>query len=105
MLKPTQIRLLTSNDLPLLMRLINTSEYIYQRFTHEELPALLKHYPTMGMFSGDSMHGFLLSQTVNPPSAWIGGIGLSWTESLSYDKLLDRILEHLAKYLILREMR
>jgi len=105
MLKSAQIRLLTSNDLPLLLRLINTSEYIYQRFTHEELPALLKHYPTMGMFSGDSLHGFLLSQTVNPPSAWIGGFGVSWTESLSYVKLLDMLLEHLAKHLMTRGVR
>ena len=105
MLKSAQTRLLTSNDLPSLLRLTNTSEYIYQRYTQEELPALLKHYATMGMFSGDSLRGFLLSQTVNPPSAWIGGFGVSWTESLSYVKLLDMLLEHLAKHLITRGVR
>lgn len=105
MIKSAQIRLLTSNDLPSLLRLTNTSEYIYQRYTQEELPTLLKHYPTIGIFSGDSLRGFLLSQTVNPPSAWIGGFGVSWTESLSYVKLLDMLLEHLAKHLITRGVR
>ena len=64
MANATQVRLLTSNDLPLVERLLNTSEFIYQRFTLEELPMLLKHYPAVGMFNGDSMSGFLLSQTV-----------------------------------------
>jgi ribosomal-protein-alanine N-acetyltransferase len=105
MLNTEQVRLLTSDDLPLILRLLNTSEYIYQRFTLEELPALLKHYPTVGMFSGDSLRGFLLSQTVNAPSAWIGGFGVSWTESSSYLKLLDMLLEHLRKHLIIRGAR
>ena len=74
MLNAVQVRLLTNDDLPMVLRLLTTSEYIYQRFTLEELPMQLKHYPTVGMFSGDSMRGFLLSQTVNPPSAWIGGL-------------------------------
>ena len=69
----TQVRLLTSKDLSLVQRLLNTSEFIYQRFTPEELPMLLKHYPALGIFHADSMNAFLLSQTVNPPSAWIGG--------------------------------
>jgi ribosomal protein S18 acetylase RimI-like enzyme len=87
------------------MRLLNTSEYIYQRFTFEELPMLLKHYPSVGMFSGDSMRGFLLSQTVNPPSAWIGGFGVSWTESRLYTSILDMLLERLATHLIKRGVR
>ncbi len=99
------VRLLNSNDLPLVERLLNTSEYIYQRFTQEELPALLKHYPTVGLFSGTTQRGFLLSQTVNAPSAWIGGFGVSWTESRSYTKILDILLEHLAKHLITRRVR
>ena len=77
MLKSEQVRLLTSHDLPLVQRLLNTSEYIYQRFMLEELPPLLKHYPTVGIFNGTSLQGFLLSQTVNAPCAWIGGFGVS----------------------------
>src|SRR6266704_4597974 len=99
------IRLLSNYDLSLVLRLLNTSEYIYQRFTLEELPMLLKHYPTAGMFNGDSMRGFLLSQTVNPPSAWIGGFGVSWTESRLYTSILDTLLEQLTKTLIKRGVR
>ena len=102
---PDQVRLLTSDDLPFITRLLNTSEYIYQRFTLEELPSLLKHYPTVGLINGTSLRGFLLSQTVNAPSAWLGGFGVSWTESRSYIELLDTLLEHLARQLITRGVR
>ena len=100
-----QVRLLTSNDLPLVERLLNTSEFIYQRFTLEELPMILKHYPAVGMFNGDSMSGFLLSQTVNPPSAWIGGFGVSWTASSEYISILETLLEQLTRHLIKRGVR
>src|SRR6516162_1573470 len=97
-----QIRLLSGDDLSPVLRLLNTSEYIYQRFAFEELPMLLKHYPAVGMFSGDSMRGFLLSQTVNPPSAWIGGFGVSWTASREYISILEALLEQLTKHFIKR---
>jgi [ribosomal protein S18]-alanine N-acetyltransferase len=100
-----QVRLLTSHDLPMVQRLLNTSEYIYQRFTLEDLPMLLKYYPAIGMFNGDSMSGFLLSQTVNPPSAWLGGFGVSWTASREYISILELLLEQLTKHLIKRGVR
>jgi len=100
-----QLRILSGDDLHLLERLLRTSEYIYQRFTLEELPALLKHYPTVGVFSGESLVGFLLSQTVNAPSAWIGGFGVSWTESRAYDSLLHTLLEGLVPLLVARGVR
>jgi ribosomal-protein-alanine N-acetyltransferase len=87
-----KIRLLTIEDRPLIERLLRTSEYIYQRFTPEELPLLLKHYPSAGFFHGSSLHGFLLAQSVNPPTAWIGGFGVSWTESRAYRSILARLL-------------
>jgi [ribosomal protein S18]-alanine N-acetyltransferase len=99
------VRLLTNNDLPLVRRLLYTSEYVYQRFTQEELPSLLKHYPTVGMFNGSSLKGFLLSQTVNAPSAWIGGFGVSWTESNSYLQVLNTLLDHLISQLVKRGVR
>jgi [ribosomal protein S18]-alanine N-acetyltransferase len=100
-----QIRLLTGNDLPLVRRLLYTSEYVYQRFTQEELPSLLKHYPTVGLFSGTSLKGFLLSQTVNAPSAWIGGFGVSWTESNSYLRMLNTLFDALIPHLVKRGVR
>jgi [ribosomal protein S18]-alanine N-acetyltransferase len=102
----TQItRLLTINDIAPVTRLLSTSEYIYQRFTLEELPMLLKKYPAVGMFHGNTLQSFLISQTVSAPSAWIGGFGVSWTESRSYITLLDTLLAQLTPHLIKRGAR
>ncbi len=95
-----QIRLLTPDDIRLVERLLNTSEYIYQRFTLEELPGQLKHYPAVGAFSGSSLYGFLLSQVLSLPCAWIGGFGVSWTESTKYPAILFRLLEQLSARLV-----
>lgn len=100
-----EIRQLTGDDLAQIKRLLQISEYVYQRFTPEELPTLLSHYPALGAFHGSSLHGFILSQTVNAPSAWIGGFCVSWTESKSYLKILDTLLEHLTPLLIKRSVR
>ena len=51
------------------------------------------------------MSGFLLSQTVNPPAAWIGGFGVSWTASREYISLLETLLEQLQKYILKRGVR
>ena len=51
------------------------------------------------------MRGFLLSQMVNPPSAWIGGFGVSWTESRSYISILETLVEQLTKHLMNRGVR
>ena len=61
------IRLLTIDDIALVTRLLSTSEYIYQRFTLEELPMLLKKYPAVGLFHGNTLQSFLISQTVSAP--------------------------------------
>src|SRR5258707_4361663 len=100
MLKSEQVRLLTSHDLPLVQRLLNTSEYIYQRFMLEELPLLLKHYPTVGIFNGTSLQGFLLSQTVNAPCAWIGGFCGKLKDGRSFTQPLDSLLVVLAESFI-----
>lgn len=95
-----QIRLLTTTDIPAVEHLLRTSEYIYQRFTVNELPLLLKHYPAVGMFNGATMHSFLLAQSVNAPTAWIGGFGVSWTESKYYLDILFRLLDALSAHLV-----
>lgn len=91
-----QVRLLSPADLAPITRLLSTSEYIYQRFTLEELKHILRTYPAVGLFQGTSLRSFLLSQTLNPPSAWIGGFGVSWTESRAHLRFLDIQLEKLA---------
>src|SRR5438128_142692 len=97
--RPEQVRLLTIDDIPSIERLLRTSEYVYQRFTQEELPLLLKRYPAVGVFNDTSLHGFLLSQSINPPSAWIGGFGVSWTESRGYPRIFSALLDSLSPHL------
>ena len=98
----SQVRLLTGQDIALVERLLNASEYIYQRFTVAELPSLLRHYPAVGLFRGSTLHAFLLSQTVNAPSAWIGGFGISWSESRVYKEVLYRLLDSSVPSLLAR---
>ena len=98
-------RLLTIDDIAPVTRLLSTSEYIYQRFTLEELPMLLKKYPAMGLFHGNTLQSFLIPQTVSTPSAWIGGFGVSWTESRSYITMLDTLIAQLTPHLIRRGAR
>src|SRR5207237_8561668 len=81
------------------------SQFTYQLFTCDELPMLLKHDPAVGMFRGNSLQSFLLAQTVNAPSAWIGGFGVNWSESRSYIPMLDTLLEHLVPLLMKRGVR
>ena len=99
------VRILTLDDLPQITRLLQTSEYIYQRFTLEELPNILSHYPGVGVFNGPSLRGFLLSQTIYVPTAWIGGFCVSWTESKAYLRLLRTLLTHLEPLLLARGVR
>ncbi len=96
------VRVLKGYDVPAIERLLRTSEYIYQRFMPEELPLLLKRYPAVGILNGNSLYGFLLTQIVNPPSAWIGGFGVSWTESNAYQRILAKLLDDLSTHLVAR---
>ena len=89
------VRRLQESDIPAIERLLRTSEYIYQRFTTSELSLYLQRYPAMGFFHDTSLHGFLLSQVVNPTCAWIAGFGVSWTESKSYITILMYLIDHL----------
>jgi len=98
----SQVRLLTAQDIATIERLLRVSEYIYQRFTVAELPSLLRHYPAVGLFRGKTLHAFLLSQTVNAPSAWIGGFGISWSESRTYREALYELLDNLIPSLLAR---
>lgn len=97
-----QVRALAPGDLSVITHLLGTSEYIYQRFTLQELKHILRNYPAFGLFYGKALYSFLLSQTVNPPSAWIGGFGVSWSESRSYTRFLDVQLEKLCEMLTQR---
>ncbi len=86
------VRELSSVDLPAMRRLVNTSEYVYARFGLEELPRLLARKPGVAAFSGDSLQAFMLTNLLAPPSAWIGGFGLVWSEGHRYVRYLDLLL-------------
>jgi ribosomal-protein-alanine N-acetyltransferase len=100
-----RVRLLTGTDLPLVERLLRTSEYVYQRFTLAELPLLLQRYPASGFVRDLSLHGFLLSQISNPSTAWLSGFGVSWSESRHYLAILDMLLDCLSEPLRTRGAR
>ena len=97
-----QPRLLSAQDIAAVERLLRVSEYTYQRFTLAELPSLLQHYPAIGLFRGNSLHAFLLSQAAHSPIAWIGGFGVSWSESRSYIEILSTLLDTLTPSLTTR---
>jgi [ribosomal protein S18]-alanine N-acetyltransferase len=94
-----QIRPLQSVDTYVVERLMRASEYVYQRFTLSELPRLLQRYPASGIYHDTTMYGFLLSQILDAPCAWIAGFGVSWTESRNYITVFDRLFEHLSTLL------
>ncbi len=100
-----QVQSLTVAHLPDVEKLLRFSDYVYQRFTPEELPRLLEHYPACGLFRNGSLRGFLLSQTVNPPCAWIGGFGVTWSEHIYALDYFDQLLASLKPQLQARAVR
>ncbi|GAC1358036.1 MAG: hypothetical protein NVS2B12_18030 [Ktedonobacteraceae bacterium] len=95
MYNQNSVRSLSQSDAYAIERLLRTSEYIYQRFTLTELPLFLKRYPAVGILHDTSLYGFLLSQIINAPFAWISGFGVSWTESKGYADILALLLNQL----------
>lgn len=86
------VRELSPADQAAVRRVLNTSEYLYCRFGSEELPRLLAQKPAMGAFSGASLQAFLLANILSPPSAWIGGFGVVWSEGQHFERYLDLLL-------------
>lgn len=96
------VRPLTPADAGAVRRILQTSEYTHYRFAPDELPRLLERLPSAGLFgtpSGrldrvthGSLRAFLLVNWAVPPSAWIGGFGLTWSEGGRFADYLDRLL-------------
>lgn len=99
------VRSLSKDDAYAIERLLRTSEYIYQRFTLTELPLMLRRFPAVGILNDTSLYGFLLSQIINSPYAWISGFGVSWTESKQYAHILSLLLDHLYTNLLAHGVR
>jgi ribosomal protein S18 acetylase RimI-like enzyme len=96
------IRLLSSADQLQIDRLLRTSDYLYLRFTEQELPFLLARHPACGLFHGPSLIGFLLTQVLNPTTAWVSGFGVSWTEGKNWASILARLRDALGSTLFTR---
>ncbi len=99
------VRSLGEDDTYAIERLLRTSEYIYQRFTLTELPLLLQRYPAVGILHDTSLYGFLLSQIMSSPFAWISGFGVSWTESKEFAHILSLLLNQLYSNLLAQGVR
>jgi Acetyltransferases len=94
-----RVRILNSSDIYAIERLLRTSEFIYQRFTLNELPSLLARFPAAGIGPDTGLYGFLLTQIINAPFAWISGFGVSWTESRNHAQILEQLLARLYEVL------
>lgn len=92
-------RTLQRADTAAVRRILETSEYVHVRFEPEELPDLLDTYPAAGVFTrppgplgrvaAGTLQAFLLVNWLVPPSAWIGGFGVTWSAGEHYTDFLD----------------
>ncbi|HEX6778723.1 MAG TPA: hypothetical protein VF099_11015, partial [Ktedonobacterales bacterium] len=86
------VRELSPADIAAVRRVMTTSEYVYCRFGPEELPRLLERKPGVAVFAGDSLHAFLMTNILSPPSAWLGGFGVIWSEGNRFVRYFDLLL-------------
>jgi ribosomal-protein-alanine N-acetyltransferase len=101
------VRALDAADLPSVRRILETSDYLHYRFDLQELPHLLARYPAVGAFAvtpdrlarvtPGTLRAFLLVNWLVPPSAWIGGFGVIWSEGERYADYLDVLLPPAAR--------
>ncbi|MGH2515277.1 MAG: hypothetical protein ACRDHP_06440, partial [Ktedonobacterales bacterium] len=100
------LRELDGRDISGVRRILETSEYIHYRFSPDELSSLLGRLPGAGAFSvptgrlarvaDPALRAFLLVNWLVPPSAWIGGFGVTWSEGSRFSDYLDLLLPPLA---------
>ncbi len=105
--EPQTVRDLKRADASAISRILTTSEYVHCRFDADELLRLLTSCPAVGAFSsppgplgrvtGGSLQAFLLVNWLVPPSAWIGGFGVTWSEGQRFERYLDLLLPSLER--------
>jgi ribosomal protein S18 acetylase RimI-like enzyme len=105
------LRNLRASDVESIHRILDTSEYVHYHFDLDHLERLLTRYPAVGAFSvpagplgriaGGSLQAFLLINWLAPPSAWLGGFGVTWSRGEHFEEYLDplltRLMERVAK--------
>ena len=109
------LRELRRPDVAQARRILDTSEFVHYRFSPDELGRLIELYPAVGAFSGaqgplgrvmgGSLQAFALVNEMAPPCAWIGGFGVTWSNSERYRDYLALLLPPLETALWAREVR
>ncbi|HEX9035887.1 MAG TPA: GNAT family N-acetyltransferase [Ktedonobacterales bacterium] len=103
------VRALRRSDMAQVRRLLDSSEYTHYRFSPDEAPRLIDLYPSIGVFSqppgalarvlGGALQAFLMINEMSPPSAWIGGFGVTTGQSHRCAVYLRLMLPHLIEAL------
>jgi ribosomal-protein-alanine N-acetyltransferase len=101
------IRRLSVRDGETVWRIATTSEYVYCRFDVRELSRILSALPAVGVFTaphgplgrvtGGTLQAFLVVNWLSPPSAWIGGFGVTQSEGQNFQAYLERALPALER--------
>jgi GNAT superfamily N-acetyltransferase len=109
------LRALTRANLAAVQRILGTSEYVHYHFEPAELPHLLDTHPAVGLFSmpsgplghvsGGTLQAFLLANWIAPPNAWIGGFGVTWSQSTLFEQYLDPLLAEIERLVAARRAR
>ncbi|HEX5548215.1 MAG TPA: GNAT family N-acetyltransferase [Ktedonobacterales bacterium] len=97
------LRDLHASDEGGIRHILDTSEYVHFHFDLDQLSRLVERYPAVGAFSvpagplgrvaGGTLQAFLLINWLAPPSAWLGGFGVTWSQGERFEEYLDPLLE------------
>lgn len=101
------LRDLRASDEDSIRRILDTSEYVHYHFDLEQLSHMLDRYPAVGAYSvppgplgrisGGTLQAFLLVNWLVPPSAWLGGFGVTWSQGQRFEEYLDALLAQLVR--------
>lgn len=101
------VRDLHASDEDSIRRILDTSEYVHFHFDLDQLSRLLARYPAVGAFSvpagplgrisGGTLQAFLLINWLAPPSAWLGGFGVTWSQGQRFEEYLDVLLARMVE--------
>ena len=101
------LRDLHASDEGGIRHILDTSEYVHFHSDLDQLSRLVERYPAVGAFSvpagplgrvaGGTLQAFLLVNWLAPPSAWLGGFGVTWSQGERFEEYLDPLLEQIIR--------
>src|SRR6185437_15249232 len=101
------LRDLHASDERGIQHILDTSEYVHFHFDLDQLSRLVERFPAVGAFSvpagplgrvsGGTLQAFLLINWLAPPSAWLGGFGVTWSQGERFEEYLDPLLEQIIR--------